>query len=939
MKHRIGKTGLQLLGGLTATALMFSLFGCALGTISLSGAAPASGSSVGIHGTVHGGQPAVTYSVIQLYAAGITGYGTGASALIPTGSYFTGTDTTGCVASTSITAFAVNSNVATFTVNKTLVVGSAVTVSGLTAGAALNGQYTVASSTATQFTVAVTAANAATTTDSGTATQTCSNNVTSDGNGNFNITGAYTCPTVVGGSQLYLVATGGNPGLQPTGTDPASNPYTTLSNPSLAMMAALGSCSSGSTLSSSLTVDIDEYTTVASVAALQQFMAAPASTNSLAPNIGAPSTTYGGVAVAQQGMINAFSMVNNLADISTGMAPGTANARAIAGATPESTKIGLIANILSSCVNSGTSGDTAYPPSATTSNCSTLFADATPTGAKYTATDTIQATWYMLQSANYYAPFYTNSGTVTAASTGTATSSLTAFNTYVSNLVGLAPGFAPYPQASTATDFTIAVNFAPTYNSGTAMAPVTSYAVNTPLYLAFDEYGNAWIPNQGLLGGGTSSVTELSPSGAVIMNPVFSFTPSTTGGAYANPPIAYTTQPKTGVRSFSSLKTISIDPTNHAWVPNFGDAPGGAPQTAGDVAIFSASSAAGTGSSGASGGYYSGYLPFMVAFDASGNAFITDGGNSTSSTAGDVGGKAVTEITTTGGFTADNTGKSSSSNPNYFLSTSTSKGALYIALDANTAGASLWINQNQGCKTSSSSVYGELGQFSTALVPSAANFYSYGQGQASCLSTTNGVATSLPAVSFNTFGEAIDRYNNIWWADNYGGSTGGFDGLTYAQQNTNLDTLAASTTGTVSTDTTYVDNGAAGGTNLGTPQYLAIDGNNNLWVANATVAGVAEASFSSLNGVVLNSPTGSFKHTGIYTGSGIAIDPSGNIWVTGTSTSTVSVSGTTYSGGYLGANGTAISGGNSITVIVGAAAPVITPIGLATSSNKLGQKP
>ena len=54
--------------------------------------------------------------------------------------------------------------------------------------------------------------------------------VITDANGAFSITGNYTCPSST--SQLYIVATGGNPGLTP-GTN----------NAAIALMAALGSYS------------------------------------------------------------------------------------------------------------------------------------------------------------------------------------------------------------------------------------------------------------------------------------------------------------------------------------------------------------------------------------------------------------------------------------------------------------------------------------------------------------------------------------------------------------------------------------------------------------------------------------------------------------------------------------------------------------------------
>ena len=118
--------------------------------------------------------------------------------------------------------------------------------------------------------------------------------VSTDPSGNFTITGLYHCPSL--DAQVYLVASGGNPGLS-AGTD----------NAALTMMAALGSCGN---LSSSTFVNIDEITTVASVYSLAPFMSAGGGANLGASGANAP------------GLANAFATVNNLANVANGTAPG-----------------------------------------------------------------------------------------------------------------------------------------------------------------------------------------------------------------------------------------------------------------------------------------------------------------------------------------------------------------------------------------------------------------------------------------------------------------------------------------------------------------------------------------------------------------------------------------------------------------------------------------
>jgi hypothetical protein len=143
--------------------------------------------------------------------------------------------------------------------------------------------------------------------------------VTTDGSGEFNISGDYVCPTAT--TQVYLVARGGNPGLGSGG-----------SNPALVLMAALGNCGG---LSSSTNVVVDEMTTVASAWALAQFMGAGAV-------VGTTSTNAVGLA-------NGFAVANNLVDTSTGLTPGVALP---SGAVMESAKLNTLADVLASCVNS-----------------------------------------------------------------------------------------------------------------------------------------------------------------------------------------------------------------------------------------------------------------------------------------------------------------------------------------------------------------------------------------------------------------------------------------------------------------------------------------------------------------------------------------------------------------------------------------------------------
>jgi polygalacturonase len=161
--------------------------------------------------------------------------------------------------------------------------------------------------------------------------------------GSFTITGDYTCPQ---DAQVYLVARGGNPGLA-AGTN----------NAALTMMAALGPCS---VLSASTNISVNELTTVASVAALSNYITSYAAIGS-------------GTSDATQ-LANAFGVVNEYTNTATGAVPGPTLP---ASTYASSIELQTLGDAVSACINSagGVAGDGSV--------CGNLFSDATPTtGAK-----------------------------------------------------------------------------------------------------------------------------------------------------------------------------------------------------------------------------------------------------------------------------------------------------------------------------------------------------------------------------------------------------------------------------------------------------------------------------------------------------------------------------------------------------------------------------
>jgi hypothetical protein len=169
--------------------------------------------------------------------------------------------------------------------------------------------------------------------------------VTTNANGNFTITGLYSCNP---GDQVYIVGTGGNAG---GGT-----------NSAIALMAALGPCATLLANAATIFINVDEVTTVASVFSLSSYMTG-------IQNVGADSAHANALAAA-------FANTQTMVNVATGQAPVTSTGN---GIVPQTT-INSLANSIASCINS-TQG---------TSACSSLFS-ATAAGGS-TPSDTIGAT-------------------------------------------------------------------------------------------------------------------------------------------------------------------------------------------------------------------------------------------------------------------------------------------------------------------------------------------------------------------------------------------------------------------------------------------------------------------------------------------------------------------------------------------------------------------
>ena len=430
--------------------------------------------------------------------------------------------------------------------------------------------------------------------------------VTTDSNGNFSITGDYTCPSA--STQVYLYAVGGNPG---SGVNSAAG-----------LLAGLGSCGS---LSSSTYIVINEVSTIATAYAIAGYAT------------DATHVSSSGSTLAVKGVANAFATITNLETLSTGVS--LAATAAGNGTVPQS-KIDTLANLLAACVNS--TGPGSGP-------CSTLLGGALANGTSGTApTDTATAAiniahnpWanvsalYGLQTAG--SPFqpdlsvlpndltiailYASDGCFNptyAAQSGPAIDG--SGNIWVVN----APG-PDCPISSTITELSPTGVLSPN-------APYSGGGLSTPSFIVVDGLSNVWVANTGYVSGSsTSPVSEFNSSGTPESGSGF------TGGleqadalavdksnnvwatGYVNNALVEFNQSGSSIFNTtlceSDPEDIAIDISGHIWVPD-----------AYDFCEYSSSGSLLSPASGYSVGNEIGF--YGIAFDASGNLWAPFGGNS-----------------------------------------------------------------------------------------------------------------------------------------------------------------------------------------------------------------------------------------------------------------------------------------------------------------------
>ena len=441
-------------------------------------------------------------------------------------------------------------------------------------------------------------------------TLTCLPLPTTNASGDFNITGAYSCTA---GSQVYLLATRGNPGLS-AGT----------SNAGIALMAGLGACPATQTLAlTTPVVLIDEVSTVATAYAFAGFFT---DATHLATNGSAKATT---------GIDNAALNIAAISSITTGNALAiTPNGQ---GTVPQA-ELNLLANILAACVNSDGSG------------CTSLFSLAKNGSVTPTETATAAINIAHNPGANVTALYNTASSVGPFQPTlGSAPNDFTVNIDYVPSTPLLATQgtiaidadgdvWGPGANAASVVELsslgaeTKSIAFTPTSNgqyaplrvsvspAGTiwvgnyglffAQPAATTFTAVTDtgavwtgneLAAAFDTSNDAWTGNNY-----PASIGEISPSGTVVPASDNGYEP----GGFAPP--NSTTYP-------AQVFGVAVDSANHVW-GICGKCVGN--QASGNAAEITH---AGVAVSGASGDAPASILyPSSLAIDSGNNAWISD---------------------------------------------------------------------------------------------------------------------------------------------------------------------------------------------------------------------------------------------------------------------------------------------------------------------------
>ncbi|MGO9336289.1 MAG: hypothetical protein ACLPY1_02155 [Terracidiphilus sp.] len=636
--------------------------------------------------------------------------------------------------------------------------------------------------------------------------------VTTASDGSFAIPAGYVCPSL--DTLLYLVALGGQPG-GPQGP----------TNPQLGLMNAIGPCSN---LNGSVPLIVNEVTTVASVFALSPFAGADYA------HIGASSSNYNNgpnpsnATNYNNGLANAFVTVNNLVDITTGIAlPVTpANSFVLGTNTPTTivpqAEINTLADVIDTCA--ATAGGVPGDGSA----CSAFFLASNvnpPQGVVENApTSILQA---LLEVAQV--PGAPPSSGLETASGGPLFSLLP--SSASSDPFTPVLGAAPY-------DWSIAISYSGGGMEGQGGASAHSSS------MAIDASGNVWVANSN-----SWTVSELSAQGAAL-------SPFATGK----------TKSKAGGFTGGGLRLpqqIAIDPYGNAWVLSISNT----------LTELAPSGAALSPSSGFSGAGNPADTGAGIAIDGTGNVWVADSGTPGDvaeylgyvgeSTSGGTGLPAGTPLSPAGaGYT------NGLNNPN---------GAIAVAIEPT---------GTQNGQTQPQVVVWTLNQGNTSAVSlNDANGSFLDTDQGDQIDPVSGNPDNPPCSLFvgncpvndpTGFGVsmAIDNSGDIYIPSN---ATGGDAGAIY-------ELLAGGSSSN--------EGGLGQVIGINSPIFtpISVDGAGNLWVANnpANATGNYQSAPISVSGITrsgksinANALVPGITAPSLNGATSIAVDASGNVWVLG----------------------------------------------------------
>jgi len=323
---------------------------------------------------------------------------------------------------------------------------------------------------------------------------------------------------------------------------------------------------------------------------------------------------------------------------------------------------------------------------------------------------------------------------------------------------------------------------------------------------------------------------------------------------------------------------IAIDGAGDAWITS-------SDSSATSVVELSSAGAILSGTSGYAGGGLN--APWGIAIDTSGNAWVA---NYT--------GNSVTELSGSGSILSGAGGYTSNdmSAPNA------------IALDAT---GNAWITNSGGHSVTELSSVGTVlsgtngyvspdfsGPASVAIDVSG-NVWVPNKWDSS-ISEFSNAGVVLSGIGYTGNGVyapralAIDSSGNAWIANQNGYGSFGWGSITEISQS----------------GSTLSGSGGFSGSGLQTPAGIAIDGADNVWVADLSNSVVELA---NLGGLPLSGSIG-YQTGSVNPPLGIAIDGSGNVWVT-------------------------IPQSNAVAELVGAGTPVVTPLAVGVQDNTLGMQP